>query len=71
MLPMARIMAEHGIPYAAVICATYPGFVFDTYRKARGIMGRRYIEMLVPCSNSPGERCKVKLNCNPGGSKDA
>jgi len=47
--PMGRIMAEHDIPYVAVICAVYPRLVFDTYRKARNVVGTRYIEMLTPC----------------------
>jgi subtilisin family serine protease len=57
--PMARIMAEHGIPYVGVVCALYPRLVFETHRKARGIVGTRYIEMLVPCPTGwrfPGPR---------------
>jgi pyruvate ferredoxin oxidoreductase beta subunit len=47
--PMARIMAEHDIPYVAVICASYPMLVYDTYKKAKAMGGTRYIEMLIPC----------------------
>jgi pyruvate ferredoxin oxidoreductase beta subunit len=47
--PMARIMAEHGIPYAAVINSSYPRLVFDTFKKAKDIVGTRFIEIFVGC----------------------
>ncbi len=47
--PMARIMAEHGIPYTGVISAAYPRLVYDTYKKAKDIVGTRFIEIHIPC----------------------
>lgn len=47
--PFARIMAEHGIPYVASISSAYPRMVYDTYRKAKDIVGTRYIEIHIPC----------------------
>ncbi len=47
--PFARIMAEHGIPYVACISAAYPRLVFDTFRKAKDIVGTRFVEIHTPC----------------------
>ncbi|MFX1299933.1 MAG: thiamine pyrophosphate-dependent enzyme [Promethearchaeota archaeon] len=53
--PMARIMAEHGIPYTASISAAYPRLVYDTYSKAKDIVGTRFIEVHAMCPT--GWRC--------------
>ncbi|MFX1318274.1 MAG: thiamine pyrophosphate-dependent enzyme [Promethearchaeota archaeon] len=47
--PFARIMAEHGIPYTASISAAYPRLVFDTYSKAKDMVGTRFIEVHAMC----------------------
>ncbi len=47
--PMARIMAEHGIPYTGVISAAYPRLIFETYKKVKDFDGTRFIEIHIPC----------------------
>ncbi|MFX1563549.1 MAG: thiamine pyrophosphate-dependent enzyme [Promethearchaeota archaeon] len=47
--PFARIMAEHGIPYVACISAAYPRLIFDTFKKAKDIVGTRFVEIHIPC----------------------
>lgn len=51
---MPMIMNAHGIPYVATACISYPRDLILKLRKAKGIKGTRYIQILVPCP--PGWR---------------
>ena len=44
-----RIMASHGIPYAATASAGYPDDLYQKMCKARDISGTRFIHILTPC----------------------
>jgi len=48
------IMAAHDIPYVATACISYPLDLISKLRRAKGIKGPRYIQILVPCP--PGWR---------------
>jgi pyruvate ferredoxin oxidoreductase beta subunit len=46
---MIRIVEAHGIPYIATASPAYPLDLYDKFRKAKDIVGPRYIEVLAPC----------------------
>lgn len=46
---LMEILAAHGIPYAATACVAFPDDLQRKVRKARGIPGFKYIEILTPC----------------------
>jgi pyruvate ferredoxin oxidoreductase beta subunit len=46
---MGDIIRAHHIPYAAQTCISYPDDLFKKVRKAKGIKGPKYIEILAPC----------------------
>ena len=47
---MTMIMAAHNIPYVATACPSYPGDLYDKFKKAKNIYGTRYIHILAPCA---------------------
>jgi pyruvate ferredoxin oxidoreductase beta subunit len=51
------IMMEHGIPYVATACASYPADYIQKLRKAMHHKGLKYIHLLSPCP--PGWRFKA------------
>ena len=51
---MPLIMMEHGIPYVATACASYPADYIQKLRKAMQHKGLKYIHLLSPCP--PGWR---------------
>jgi pyruvate ferredoxin oxidoreductase beta subunit/2-oxoisovalerate ferredoxin oxidoreductase beta subunit len=44
-----RIMAAHGIPYAATATVAFPDDLAQKFVKARGIKGFRFFHLLIPC----------------------
>jgi len=46
---MVEIMAAHDIKYAATACTSYPEDFIEKLRKAKGISGLKYIQVLAPC----------------------
>jgi len=44
------IMAAHGIPYVATACISYPLDFVSKLRKAKELVGTKYIQVLTPCS---------------------
>ena len=46
---IAAIMEAHGIPYVATASATHPLDLFDKVRKARTIIGTRFLHVFTPC----------------------
>ncbi len=46
---MIEIMAAHAIPYIATASVAYPRDIVEKFRKARGISGTRFIQILAPC----------------------
>jgi len=48
------IMAAHGIPYVATACVSYPLDFVTKLKKAKEMMGTKYIQILTPCP--PGWR---------------
>jgi len=51
---MGEIVLAHHIPYAAQTCVSYPEDLYNKVKKAKGIKGPKYIEILAPCP--PGWR---------------
>lgn len=47
--PIVKIMASHGIPYAATACVSYPVDFMQKLQKAMEIQGLRFIDLLCPC----------------------
>lgn len=43
------IMAAHNIPYIATACSAFPEDLFQKVKKAKTIIGTRYIHVLSPC----------------------
>jgi len=43
------IMAAHGIPYVATACISYPLDFVSKLRKAKEMVGTKYIQILTPC----------------------
>ncbi|MCD6108429.1 MAG: 3-methyl-2-oxobutanoate dehydrogenase subunit beta [Thermoplasmata archaeon] len=51
---MGEIILAHHPPYAATACISYPEDLYNKVKKAMGIKGPKYIEILAPCP--PGWR---------------
>ena len=51
---ITAIMEAHGIPYVATTNASYPLDLYEKVRKAKAIMGTRFIHLFIPCP--PGWR---------------
>jgi len=47
---ITAIMEAHGIPYVATANASYPLDLYEKVRKAKTILGTRFIHVFVPCS---------------------
>jgi len=43
------IMMAHGIPYVATACVSYPLDFVSKLKKAKGMVGTKYIQILTPC----------------------
>ena len=46
---MLRIVADHGIPYAATACVSYPQDYMRKVERAGKVRGPTYLQVLVPC----------------------
>jgi pyruvate/2-oxoacid:ferredoxin oxidoreductase beta subunit len=46
---MVEIMVAHKIPYTATACIAYPEDFIKKVKKAKDIMGTKYIQVLAPC----------------------
>jgi len=46
---IAAIMEAHGIPYVATASASYPLDLYEKVRKAKAILGTRFIHVFTPC----------------------
>jgi pyruvate ferredoxin oxidoreductase beta subunit len=46
---MPAIMEAHGIPYVATTCPSWPGELYDVFKRAGQMKGTRYIHILIPC----------------------
>lgn len=51
---MLRIVADHGIPYAATACTSYPLDYMQKVEKASRVNGPTYIHVLAPCPTGWG-----------------
>jgi len=58
------IMAAHGIPYVATACVSYPVDFVNKLRKAKEIVGTKYIQVLTPCP--PGWRYSTEKTIEMG-----
>jgi len=58
------IMAAHGIPYVATACVSFPLDFVAKLRKAKEIVGTRYIQVLTPCP--PGWRYSTEKSIEMG-----
>jgi pyruvate ferredoxin oxidoreductase beta subunit len=61
---MGEIIQAHHIPYAAQACIAYPEDLFNKLRKAKGIHGPKYIEIMAPCP--PGWRFPMEKTVEMG-----
>ena len=61
---MGEIIMAHHIPYAAQTCIAYPEDMFKKLRKAKGIKGPKYIEIMAPCP--PGWRFGMERTVEMG-----
>ena len=61
---MGEIVLAHHIPYAAQTCISYPEDLFNKVKKAKGIKGPKYIEILAPCP--PGWRFGMERTVEMG-----
>jgi pyruvate/2-oxoacid:ferredoxin oxidoreductase beta subunit/intein/homing endonuclease len=52
--PMVKIMAAHGIAYAATACVSYALDFMNKVRKAAAIKGPAFIDLLAPCPTGWG-----------------
>jgi pyruvate ferredoxin oxidoreductase beta subunit len=52
--PMVKIMAAHGIPYAATACVSYPIDFMKKLQKAVKADGPTFIDLLCPCPTGWG-----------------
>jgi hypothetical protein len=52
--PMVKIMAAHGIPYAATACVSYPMDYIKKVQKAARAKGPAFIDLLCPCPTGWG-----------------
>jgi len=58
------IMAAHGIPYVATACVSYPLDFVAKLRKAKEMVGTKYIQVLTPCP--PGWRYSTEKTIEMG-----
>jgi len=58
------IMAAHGIPYVATACVSYPMDFVNKLRKAKEIVGTKYLQVLTPCP--PGWRYSTEKTIEMG-----
>jgi len=58
------IMAAHGIPYVATACISYPLDFVNKLRKAKEMVGTKYIQVLTPCP--PGWRFSTEKTIEMG-----
>ncbi len=61
---MGEIIQAHHIPYAAQACVGYPEDLYNKVKKAKGIKGPKYIEILAPCP--PGWRFAMEKTVDMG-----
>jgi len=61
---MGEIIKAHHLPYAAQTCVSYPEELYRIVKKAKGIKGPKYIEILAPCP--PGWRFPMELTVEMG-----
>jgi len=58
------IMAAHGIPYVATACVSYPIDFVTKLRRAKEMVGTKYIQVLTPCP--PGWRYSTEKTIQMG-----
>ncbi len=58
------IMAAHNIPYVATACVSYPLDFVSKLRKAKEMVGTKYIQVLTPCP--PGWRYSTEKSIEMG-----
>jgi len=61
---MGEIIQAHHIPYAAQACVSYPEDLYNKLKKAKGIKGPKYIEIMAPCP--PGWRFGMEKTVDMG-----
>ena len=61
---MPMIMAAHRIPYVATACISYPLDFVSKLRKAKEMVGTKYIQVLTPCP--PGWRYSTEKTIEMG-----
>ena len=61
---MGEIIQAHHIPYAAQACVAYPEDLYNKIKKAKGIKGPKYIEIMAPCP--PGWRFGMEKTVEMG-----
>ena len=61
---MGEIIMAHHIPYAAQTCIAYPEDLYNKVKKAKGIKGPKYIEIMAPCP--PGWRFGMEKTVEMG-----
>jgi len=61
---MGDIIRAHHIPYCAQACVSYPEDLYNKVKKAKGIKGPKYIEILAPCP--PGWRFSMNRTVEMG-----
>lgn len=61
---MGDIIRAHHVPYAAQACVSYPDDLFKKVKKAKGIKGPKFIEILAPCP--PGWRFSMDRTVEMG-----
>jgi len=58
------IMAAHGIPYVATACVSYPVDFVSKLKKAKEMVGTKYLQVLTPCP--PGWRYSTEKSIEMG-----
>ncbi|MCK4415959.1 MAG: pyruvate synthase subunit beta, partial [Thermoplasmatales archaeon] len=61
---MGEIIQAHHIPYSAQTCVSYPEDLYNKLKKAKGIKGPKYIEIMAPCP--PGWRFSMEKTVDMG-----
>ena len=61
---MGEIIQAHHIPYSAQTCVSYPEDLYNKVKKAKGIKGPKYIEIMAPCP--PGWRFSMEKTVDMG-----
>ena len=61
---MGEIIQAHHIPYSAQACVSYPEDLYNKLKKAKGIKGPKYIEIMAPCP--PGWRFSMEKTVDMG-----